>query len=205
MNVQFGTGTQSGTITGITAGTSDPAGTVPATQATGSNATVNFSSDFGLGAQALSLNLGQFGTTSGMTQFAGSDYQVSSNTQNGSPTGNFSSVSIQPSGNVVISYDNGTLATVAKVPLTNFNDPNALQQQDGQAFTATLDSGVPETFASGEGGTGKLIGGAEEASNVDIAAQFTQMIVAQRAYTANTKVISTANQLLQDTLNMVQG
>ena len=186
-----------GTIASITPGSTGAA--------VGSGAAATLPLDFGLGPQAVSLKLGTIGTTSGVTQFAGSNYQVSTLKQDGSAQGNFSSVTIVPSGDVVISYDNGKTATVAKVPLTNFNNPDALQQQDGQAFTATLDSGNPNTFSAGEGGTGKMIVGAVEASNVDIAAQFTQMIVAQRAYTANTKVISTTNQLLQDTLNMVQG
>lgn len=185
-----------GTIESVTPGT---------TGGVGSGAAASVPLDFGLGPQAVSLNLGTIGTTAGVTQFAGSDYQVAALKQDGSAQGNFSSVSIQSSGDVVIAYDNGKTATVARVPLTNFSDPNALQQQDGQAFTATLDSGSPNTFVVGEGGTGKVTGGAVEASNVDIAAQFTQMIVAQRAYTANTKVVTTTNQMLQDTLNMVQG
>lgn len=185
-----------GTIESVTPGTT---GTV------GGSAAASVPLDFGLGPQAVSLDLGTVGTTTGVTQFAGSDYQVAALKQNGSAQGNYSSVSIKSSGDVVISYDNGTTATVAKVPLTSFNDPNSLQQQDGQAFTATLDSGSPNTFVAGDGGTGKITVGAVEASNVDIAAQFTRMIVAQRAYTANTKVVTTANQMLQDTLNMVQG
>lgn len=193
-----------------------PAGTPPATGgnggaagslmsitgkggATATGTTLSTKLNFGLGEQDVNLNL------SGMTQFAASDYQVSSLAQNGSAQGNYSSVSIASSGDVVINYDNGTNTVIAKVPLVNFNDPNALQQQDGQAFTATLDSGLPSALASGVGGAGKLIVGAEEASNVDIAAQFTQMIVAQRAYTANTKVIATTNTLLQDTLDMIRG
>ena len=167
--------------------------------ATATGTTLSTKLNFGLGEQDVNLNL------SGMTQFAASDYQVSSLSQDGSAQGNYSSVSIGASGDVSINYDNGTNTIIAKVPLVNFNDPNALQQQDGQAFTATLDSGLPDALASGVGGAGKLIVGAEEASNVDIAAQFTQMIVAQRAYTANTKVISTTNTLLQDTLDMVRG
>ena len=193
-----------------------PAGTPPATGGNGSAAgslvsiagtggatatgtTLSTKLNFGLGEQDVNLNL------SGMTQFAASDYQVSSLAQDGSAQGNYSSVSIGASGDVSINYDNGTNTIIAKVPLVNFNDPNALQQQDGQAFTATLDSGLPSAHASGVGGAGKLIVGAEEASNVDIAAQFTQMIVAQQTYTANTKVIATTNNLLQDTLDMVRG
>jgi flagellar hook protein FlgE len=140
-----------------------------------------------------------------VTQFSGGDYQVTSQSQDGASQGNYTSVTVQPTGNVVINYDNGHSATVAKVPLVSFNDPDALQQHDGQAFTATIDSGSANVAAANTGGTGKLIVGASEGSNVDIAAEFTNMIVAQRAYTANTKVVTTANQMLQDTLSMVPG
>jgi flagellar hook protein FlgE len=202
--VTFGTNaSDAGTIQSITS--SDPSAVAPATQTTGSAATVALNLNLGLGAQPVTLNLGQFGGTSGITQFAGTDYQVTSQTQNGLAQGNYSSVSIQASGNVVINYDNGQTATVGKIPLVAFNDPNGLQQQDGQTFTATVDSGQPTVVAAGTSGTGTLTVGAEEGSNVDIATQFTQMIVAQRAYTANTKVISTSNEMLQDTLNMIQG
>ena len=202
MLVTFGAAPENaGTISSIT-----PAGSPPGpTPANGDPARLALSLNFGLGKQPINLNLGQFGKPNGVTQFSGSDYQVSSQTQNGASQGNYSSVTIQPTGNVVINYDNGHTTTVARIPLVNFNNPDALQQQDGQALTATLDSGNPNVAAAGTGGTGKLIVGAQEGSNVDIASQFTQMIVAQRAYTANTKVVATANQLLQDTLNMVQG
>lgn len=199
---QFGTGPVG--TSPATGGNGHAAGSLVSITGTGGGATATGTTlstklNFGLGEQDVNLNL------SGMTQFAASDYQVSSLSQDGSAQGNYSSVSIGASGDVSINYDNGTNTIIAKVPLVNFNDPNALQQQDGQAFTATLDSGLPDALASGVGGAGKLIVGAEEASNVDIAAQFTQMIVAQRAYTANTKVISTTNTLLQDTLDMVRG
>jgi len=168
-------------------------------------ATIPLALDFGVGPQNISLNLGQFGTTSGITQFAGTGYAVASQTQNGSAQGNFSSVTIQPSGQVVINYDNGSSKTIARVPLANFGSPDSLQQQDGQAFSATLNSGAANITAAGTGGTGTMVVGAEEGSNVDIASQFTQMIVAQRAYTANSKVITTANSMMQDALNMIQG
>lgn len=193
--VEFGaTPETAGTITSIA-----PGGPAP----TGTPATIPVPLDYGLGGQTVVLNLGQFGKPSGVTQFTGNDYQVTSQSQDGVAQGNFASVTIQPTGNVVINYDNGYNAIIARIPLVSFNNPDALQQQDGQAFTGTVDSGVPNIVSAGVGGTGKLIVGAEEASNVDIASQFTQMIVAQRAYTANTKVVTTANQLLQDVLNMV--
>lgn len=208
MLVTFGaTGANAGTITSIgpAAGaipTTVPAGSPPAA---GTPATIGLTLNFGLGNQAASLNLGSFDRSDGVTQFSGGDYEVTSQSQDGASQGNYTSVTVQPTGNVVINYDNGHSATVAKVPLAAFANPDALQQQDGQAFTATIDSGGANVSAPNTGGTGKLIVGATEGSNVDIAAEFTKMIVAQRAYTANTKVVTTANQMLQDTLNMVPG
>ncbi len=206
LQVAFGTTpATAGMITSITAAPTDPAGTAPAVQTTGSPATVNMTLNFGFGPQNIALDLGQFGSSSGVTQFAGTDYAVASQTQNGSTQGNYSSVSIQSTGNVVINYDNGATKTIAQIPLANFASPDSLQQQSGQAFTATLASGPANVVTAGTGGTGTMVVGAEEGSNVDIATQFTQMIVAQRAYTANSKVVTTANSMLQDALNMIQG
>jgi len=209
--VQFGTTpATAGMITSIAADPnaaagSVPAGTVPANQAYGDAATVNIGLNFGFGQQNVALNLGQFQTANGVTQFAGTNFEVASQSQNGSAQGNFESVTIQPTGNVVINYDNGSTKTIAQVPLANFASPDSLQQQDGQAFTATIQSGPANIVTAGTEGTSSMVIGAVEGSNVDIATQFTQMIVAQRAYTANSKVITTADSMMQDALNMVQG
>jgi flagellar hook protein FlgE len=200
--VNFGTtAATAGTITSIT-GT---AGQVPAAQATGDAATISLTEAYGEGSQAIALNLGTFGDTGGVTQFAGSEYSVTSQTQDGAPIGNYTGVTINSSGNVIVSYDNGTTSTVAQIPLTNFNNADALQSENGQAYSATLASGSATTVQAGTGGTGSMVVGAQEGSNVDIATQFTQMIVAQQAYTANSKVITTANQMLQTAVNMIQG
>ena len=208
--VQFGTtGATAGTITSITdQNPADPANTVPAAgaQVTGAPATVNLALNFGLGTQNVALNLGQFGTTGGITQFSGTTYaQSAAPTQNGLPQGSYAGVTIQSTGNVVINYSNGATQTIAQVPLANFADPDALQAQSGQAYTATIASGAANIGAPGTGAAGTLVAGSVEGSNVDIATQFTQMIVAQQAYTANSKVITTANSMLQDAVNMIQG
>lgn len=208
MLVTFGaTPTNAGQIVSVAgpSSTGTIAATVPSTQATGTSATITLPLSFKLGTQSVGLNLGTFGSTSGLTQFAGTNYQVVSQSQNGSPQGNYSSVTIKPTGDVVVNYDNGTSNTVARIPLANFDNPDGLVQQNGQTFTATSDSGTANLEAAGTGGTGTMVVGAVEASNVDIATEFTNMIVAQRAYTANSKIVTTANAMMQDTLNMVQG
>ena len=204
MLVTFGdTAANAGKIVSITA-PSTP-GTIAASVAPGSSAVVTLPLSFGLGTQSVGLNLGDYGSANGVTQFSGTDYNLTSQSQNGSAQGEFSSVTIKPTGDVVINYDNGTNATVARIPLVNFNNPNGLAAHDGQTFTATTESGSANVVNAGTGGSGSMVVGAVESSNVDIASQFTSMIVAQRAYTANSKVVTTANEMMQDTLNMVQG
>ena len=137
-----------------------------------------------------------------MTQYAGTTYSLLGLTQNGVPPGSFSGVTMQANGDVVVNYNNGQNRTVAQVPLVVFNDANSLQSQNGQAYTATQTSGTPLTVAVGSGGAGKLVPGSVENSNVDIATEFSQLIVAQQAYSANAKVVTSADQLLQITINM---
>ncbi len=200
---------------GDTSGNPVPAGTIgsitnasgsvtaPAYSANGA-ASLTFSANFGSGPQPITLNLGNYGQPNGLTQYAGTSYSVDGLTQNGVPPGHYSGVTTQANGNVVVNYDNGQSRVVAQVPLTTFANPDALQRQDGQAFTATLDSGIALANSAGNGGAGQLVASATEGSNVDIASEFTQLIVAQQAYSANAKVITTADTLLQTTINIIQ-
>ncbi len=158
----------------------------------------------GGGTQAISLDLGTIGGTGGLTQFAGSAYTLRGVSQDGVPPGNFSSLTMQSNGNVVVNYDNGQTRTIAQVPLATFAAPDALQRQNGSAFTATVDSGPALTQAAGTNGAGSLVTSSIEQSNVDIATEFSQLIVAQEAYSANAKTVTTANSMMQATLNMVQ-
>ncbi len=139
-----------------------------------------------------------------MTQYAGTQYSLRGLTQNGVPPGAFSSVTTQANGNIVVNYDNGQSRTIAQVPMITFNAPDQLQRQDGQAFTATPGSGTPLAEAAGTNGAGTLVTELIESSNVDIATEFTKLIVAQQAYSANTKMVTTADQMLQQTINMKQ-
>ena len=185
-----------GNITGVT-------GNVTSTgYVSGGVATLVFDTDMGNGLQTVSLNIGGYGDTSGLTQFAGSQYNLRSLTQDGVPPGSFTSVSTRINGDIVQNYDNGRTVVIARVPVVTFTNPNALQRQDGQSFTATIDSGTPISSEAGSNGAGGLVTGAVENSNVDIATEFSKLIVAQRAYSANTKMITTADELLQQTIDM---
>jgi len=172
---------------------------------TGLPANIAFTADFGTGNQPFSLNIGNFGSPGGLTQFAktgSSGLSVSSFTQDGIPLGAFSSVSTGKNGDIRINYDNGQSRVIARAPLTLFADPDKLERLDGQAFLRSNESGEARDVEAGEDGSGLLTTRAVERSNVDIASEFSKLILAQRAYSANTKIVTAADELLQETLNM---
>jgi flagellar hook protein FlgE len=203
-DVQFGATTSGNPVADGTVGSLGTAtGSVTTSSYTANTpATVSFTADFGNGPQAISLNLGNFGQSSGVTQYAGSTFALTGINQNGVPPGSFSSVSTTQAGDIQVNYDNGQSRTIARVPITTFNNPDALQRQNGQAFTTTLESGDPSSKDAGTNGAGTLVTNSIEQSNVDIATEFSKLIVAQRAYSANTKVVTTADDMLQQTLDM---
>ncbi len=100
---------------------------------------------------------------------------------------------------MVGTYSNGRTIDLAQITLANFNGTNWLKRIDGGAFQATDESG-PATFNA----PGKIVGSSLEGSNTDIADEFTKLIVTQQAYSANTRVITTSNQMVQDLLNMLR-
>ena len=166
---------------------------------------ITFKADFGQGEQTMVLNLGTFGTAGGLTQFAPtgtSGLSVSSFEQDGIPLGAFSSVTTQKNGDVQVNYDNGQSRIVARIPITTFKDADKLEHLDGQAFLRTAESGEARVVEPGADGAGLLTTRAVERSNVDIASEFSKLILAQRAYSANTKIVSTVDEMLQETLNM---
>lgn len=188
-----------GTIGGFANATGSFAGSAAVS---GDPASVTFSADFGQGAQTMTLDLGSFDTATGVTQYAGDEYTVRNRAQDGVPLGSYSSVAIRDNGDIAINYDNGQSRVIARAPITTFNNPDALQHLDGQAFMRTVESGEARTSDAGSNGAGSLVVSSVEGSNVDIASEFSKLIIAQRAYTANTKVVTAADQLLQDTINM---
>ena len=201
--VAFGAAGNAGAPEGTLGNITSTGGTVTgSTFASGGAASLGVTANFGSGPQAVSLQLGHFGQPDGLTQFAGTTYSPRSLSQNGVPPGSYNGVTTSANGDVVVNYDNGQSRVVARVPVVTFADPNALQRENGQAFQATIGSGAAQTQQASSNGAGTLVTSSTESSNVDIATQFTQLIVAQRAYTANTKLVTTADELLQTTINM---
>src|ERR1019366_486767 len=160
--------------------------------------------DFGSGPQTVNVNVGTYGGASGVTQYAGTTYNLEGLSQDGVAPGNYAGVSTQANGTIVVNYNNGQTRTIGQVPLVTFNAPNSLQRQNGQSFTATTGSGDPLAEQVNTNGAGSLVVSSVESSNVDIATEFSKLIVAQQAYSANTKVVTTANDMLQATIAMKQ-
>lgn len=201
-DVYFGSNGGFGEPAGTIAGFQNAASLTASAAADGNPATLAFQTNFGIGAQTITLNLGTFGQTGGVTQYAGTQYSLRGLTQNGVPQGSFQSITTQSNGNVIVNYDNGQSRVVARVPVITFNDPDALQSQNGQAFTATIASGTPLAENASTNGAGTLLTKSIEGSNVDIATEFSKLIVAQEAYSASTKLVTTSNELLQATIDM---
>jgi len=139
---------------------------------------------------------------SSFTQYAAAS-ATASITQNGSPTGAVASIiSINPSGELIASFGIGRTVVVAQLALATFNNPQGLVKSGTNMYSESEASGNPSIGVAGSGGRGTLIGSSLEQSNVDIAQEFTQMILAQRGYQANSKSITVADELLLDTLNL---
>jgi flagellar hook protein FlgE len=134
----------------------------------------------------------QFSSTSGLPT-------VNSMQQNGYAAGQLQTIAVGNDGTITGTFSNGQNVAMADIPLVHFNSPNNLKTLTGGAYLATDDSGTALT-----GATGQIVGQSLEQSNTDIATEFTKLIVTQQAYSANTKVITTANQMSQDLLNILR-
>ena len=145
----------------------------------------------------VTLNVG----SGGLTNFATTTGAATVNnfTQNGYAAGQLQSVAINDNGLVVGTFSNGQNLDLAQVTLSHFNGTNYLQALSGEAYAVTEQSGPAIAGASGT-----ISGSALEGSNTDIADEFTKLIVTQQAYSANTKVITTANDMVQDLLNVLR-
>jgi flagellar hook protein FlgE len=127
---------------------------------------------------------------------------TSATQQDGSSSGTLSSFTIGADGTVTGSFTNGKAASLGQVAVAGFADEEGLQRIGATDYTQTLASGQAVVGAPGTGGRGTLAGGSLELSNVDIATEFANLIVAQRAFEANAKAVTTFDQITQDTINL---
>ena len=149
------------------------------------------------GSQAQNIDL----DLTAVTQFSG-PYNVVYTDQNGAELGLRTGVSIDKDGYVVASFSNGQLSKLYKLPIATFSNPNGLLQQSGNVYSMASESGSYNLKESGQGGAGEVVPTTLEASNVDLADEFSKMIITQRAYSAGTKVITTSDQMLTELLQI---
>jgi flagellar hook protein FlgE len=134
-----------------------------------------------------------------MTGFA-SPSATSSIAQNGSASGMVNLISINADGTIMATFGAGQTVAVGQLALASFNNPKGLVKMGSNRYGESQAAGIPNIGVAGTGGRGTLIGSALESSNVDIATEFTQMILAQRGYQANSKTITVSDEILVDTL-----
>ncbi|MFT3728226.1 MAG: flagellar hook protein FlgE [Terricaulis sp.] len=172
-------------------------GTVAAT--TGSIAstfTINWAGTTGAAAQPVTLDL-----STGMKQNANA-YGVTSVTADGVPPGDLVGLTLEGDGMLTAQFSNGRARALYQIPLATFLNPNGLKAEQGGAFRTTLESGLYNINAANAGGAGKIVSGALEGSNVDLASEFTNLITTQRAYSAASRIITTADQMLEELLQI---
>lgn len=165
-----------------------------ATGTVGSTFTIPWATSTGAASQDIDLDL-----RTGMTQFAKS-FGVTSVTADGVPPGDLVGLVLEGDGYLTAQFSNGRARALYQIPLATFLNPNGLAPDQGGAFRTTLESGLYNINSANAGGAGRIVSGALEASNVDLAAEFTNLITTQRAYSAASRIITTADQMLEELL-----
>ena len=149
----------------------------------------------------ITLDFGTVTEANGVTQF-GSTYTPVFINQNGSRFGTFAGVTVGADGLVTALFDNGETRMIYKLPMATFVNVNELEGRSGGVWNATEASGDYTLRTADNGKAGQTIQGSLEASTVDIGEEFTDMIVVQRAYSASAKIISTADQMLEELMRV---
>ncbi len=149
----------------------------------------------------LNLDFGEPGTLTGLTQFAGTG--VMQSMADGFGAGNLLDFSIGQDGVITGIFSNDTTQDLARISLAQFSNPEGLSRVANNTYRTSGNSGLAQETFAGQGNAVSLVSGALENSNVDLAKEFTDLIVAQRAFQANSRVITTADQVMQELVNLV--
>jgi len=153
------------------------------------------------GGRPMRIDIGPPGGRFGLTQVA-DRFEPVMISKNGAPVGNLVTVDVDANGFVRALYDAGFTRTLFQIPLVDVPNPNGLIALSNQAYRVSVQSGPFFLWNAGDGPTGAMVGYAREESATDVAAELTQMIQTQRAYSSNAKVIQTADEMLQETTNI---
>ena len=192
------------------AGITEVAGTHPITFA--SDGSVDTSNNFAApeisftpnsGANNVDIKIDLGAGLNGLSQFAGSSTAVMRD-QDGYTNGTLQGFNIDATGTIVGGFTNGITQILGQIQLADFNNPEGLNRVGDNAYSVTANSGSAVLGYAGEGSVSSVAAGSLEMSNVDLAQEFTNMIIAQRGFQANSRVISTTDQLMQDLVNLKQ-
>ena len=149
----------------------------------------------------ITLDMGNVGTNDGLTNLSG-DFLTNYINQDGAKFGSYTGVSISEDGVVTALFDNGETRPIAILPLATFANANGMEALTGNTWIETDASGQAMLRQAGTNGAGEITAYSVESSNVDLATEFSNMIVTQRAYSAATKIITTADEMLDELTRM---
>lgn len=149
----------------------------------------------------MEIGIGELGEANGLTQLSDAFAPVSIS-KNGTSVGSLTGIEVDPNGFVRASFDTGINRVLYQIPLIDVPNVNGLESLDQQTYRVTPDSGTFFMWDAGDGPTGDIISYAREESSTDVAAELTQLIQTQRAYSSNAKVIQTVDEMLQETTNI---
>jgi flagellar hook protein FlgE len=189
--------TQADAATGIAA--TGPSVLNPATNQL--NVSFNFSGSGSLANQTIPMNFGAPDSATGMGQFNAPNSAVV--TQDGARFGSLSNVSVSNKGIVVATFDNGQTRDLYEVPIADFPNVDGLSPGQNGVFDQTIDSGQVDLKVNGINGVGTVLPSALEQSTVDIAQEFSNLIITEKAFNANTKVIKTSDDMLRELLQVI--
>ena len=136
-----------------------------------------------------------------LTQFSGIN-SLAAQSQDGSATGALQTFTIAQDGTITGVFSNGRTQNIAQIAIANFDNPSGLEKLEGSMYRPTANSGLAGIGLAGIAGRGTLAGGTLEMSNVDLAQEFTNLIVAQRGFQASTRVITASDEVLNDLVNI---
>ena len=162
---------------------------------------VSWGAGLGVGAQAMAFDVNK--APGGLSQYASASVTQSVET-NGTQFGNLTSVNIDDQGFVTAVYDNGVSRKIAQVAVATFQNPDGLKSVSGDLYQVSASSGTYNLKTAGSGGAGTISPSTLESSTVDLSQQFSGLIVTQEAYSASTKILTTADQMLQSLISIKQ-
>jgi flagellar hook protein FlgE len=136
-----------------------------------------------------------------LTQFAATD-TAGTVSQDGAGMGDLVSFSMAADGQLVGIFSNGVRETLGQVAVASFDNPPGLEKVGGSLYRGTANSGIAAVGVAGQGGRGTMASGSLEMSNVDLAQEFSNLIIAQRGFQANSKIVSVSDELLNDLVNL---